>query len=73
MEKTINNVKEVGPIDLTDEEFREYRIDGAIRRIDKPITLCAIIGSGKVQIMDAAGTVHEVPPELMIRCKYIDK
>jgi hypothetical protein len=63
----------IGPIDLTGEEFREYRIDGAIRRIDKPTTLHAIIGNGKVQITDATGTVHEVPPTMMIRCRFKDK
>jgi len=63
----------IGPIDLTFEEFREYRIQGVLGRIDKPVSLCAIIGSGEIEITDSEGRIHKVPPRLLVRCVLNDK
>jgi hypothetical protein len=66
-------MKAIGPIDLTCEEFREYRIQGVLKRIDKPVSLCGIIGSDEVEITDSEGRIHKVPPRLLVRCLLKDK
>lgn len=51
----------VGPLDLTDEEYREYEFSGRVYRIASPKALYYRIGGTTHRVVDAYGVTHCVP------------
>lgn len=51
----------VGPLSLTDEEYREYDFGGRVYRIIAPQALYYREGGFTHRVLDADGVVHCVP------------
>lgn len=51
----------VGPLDLTDEEYREYDFAGRLYKIVAPKALYYRIGGTTHRVVDAHGVTHCVP------------
>ncbi len=51
----------IGPLDITNEEWREYSFNGTIYRIDKPKALYYRKGGATHRIVDSAGITHCIP------------
>lgn len=51
----------VGPLSLTDEEYREYDFGGRLYRIDKPVALYYRVGGSTHRVVDSQGVTHCVP------------
>lgn len=51
----------VGPLDLSDEHWREYDWNGRVYRIDSPTGLFYRIGGTTHRVVDVNGITHCVP------------
>ena len=51
----------IGPLDLRDEEYREYDFGGRVYRIDNPVELYYREGGFTHRVVDANGIAHCVP------------
>lgn len=51
----------VGPLDLTDELYREYDFAGRVYRIEKPKSLYYRPGGTTHRIVDSDGVTHCIP------------
>lgn len=58
---TVDGKDLVGPLDLTDEEWREYDWSGRVYRITKPKALWYRKGGTTHRVLDSEGITHCVP------------
>lgn len=58
----------IGPLDLSDEEWREYDFQGRVYRIEKPVALYVRPNGTTHRVVDAAGVTHCLPAPGQLGC-----
>jgi hypothetical protein len=57
----VNGKTLIGPLDISDEKWREYDFNGRTYRIEGPVELYLRVGGTTHRVVDRNGVTHCVP------------